>query len=612
MGGKRVSVVKNEHYSTIERQWDRESNDGLELSSLSQVNRTPVFFRCLNCNKPFKKSIKYVIKSGGIILCAPCHRVSINAKIGKANAISNKKDITAERAARLGEIVPQWDEEKNGESIHGDGIRTYSSYWWRCSLNHSWNTSLKARFNGNNCPYCSNRKVLPGYNDLATTHPELAKWYSESNELSVREIMAASKASVLWSDHGHEWSGVVREMASNPSCHYCSGKKVLPGLNDLATRYPEVAEQWNYARNEESPSNYLGMSGQKAWWICSEGHEWSAQIHSRTMGRGCPICSNYLIIPGENDLASQCPDLMAQWHWDKNTGIDPSTLALGSSVVAWWRCDRGHEWKTRITERARGHKRGCKRCSNLVSNAEKEVLEYLVDLGVPRDEMEANTRKVIPPKEIDIYIPSLRLAIEYNGAYWHSNHVKKDTQYHYDKWLACKRRGIRLIIIWEMDWINSPHEIKEILAKAVKDSKESNVEIRMSRGRKSDTSSFHYEVLLHGTIMEVVRARALNDGSVHLSSNRSTEFLGEVARRIKEDLSPRSISMELRNDDQEWRGLVREGFSMVGEVRITPFKVRKLRRIAVGDSTIENNTLTIFDAGVSSWLWEGDIPLTPP
>ena len=51
---------------------------------------------------------------------------------------------------------------------------------------------------------------------------------------------------------------------------------------------------------------------------------------------------------------------------------------------------------------------------------------------------------------------------------------------------------------------------------------------------------------------------------------------------------------------------------MVGEVRITPFKVRKLRRIAVGDSTSEGNTLTIFDAGVSSWLWKGDIPLTPP
>lgn len=71
-----------------------------------------------------------------------------------------------------------------------------------------------------------------------------------------------------------------------------------------------------------------------------------------------------------------------------------------------------------------------------------------------------NTRKIIPPYELDIYLPEHKIAIECNGIYWHS---QKDDNYHYNKWLTCKETGVLLLTIWE-DWIiNKPNIVKSII-----------------------------------------------------------------------------------------------------------------------------------------------------
>ena len=72
-------------------------------------------------------------------------------------------------------------------------------------------------------------------------------------------------------------------------------------------------------------------------------------------------------------------------------------------------------------------------------------------------EYQTNVRTIIPPKELDIYIPSKKIAIECNGVYWHS---RKDSKYHMDKWLNCKELGVQLLTVWE-DWIVSKPDIIE-------------------------------------------------------------------------------------------------------------------------------------------------------
>lgn len=96
-----------------------------------------------------------------------------------------------------------------------------------------------------------------------------------------------------------------------------------------------------------------------------------------------------------------------------------------------------------------------------VSGLELKLRQWLETLNI---KMEFNTKNLIPPYEIDIYLPDFNLAIEFNGFYWHSDKfVNKD--YYFNKTIKCKNKGIELIHIFENDWINNEDIIKSIILK---------------------------------------------------------------------------------------------------------------------------------------------------
>ena len=98
-----------------------------------------------------------------------------------------------------------------------------------------------------------------------------------------------------------------------------------------------------------------------AWWVCPEGHEWEAQIKSRTQQKtGCPFCSNKRVLKGHNDLASRHPEIAAEWDWDRNGGLAPDEVVFGSGKKVWWRCGKGHSWQMAVHRRIEG--RGCPEC----------------------------------------------------------------------------------------------------------------------------------------------------------------------------------------------------------------------------------------------------------
>lgn len=96
------------------------------------------------------------------------------------------------------------------------------------------------------------------------------------------------------------------------------------------------------------------------------------------------------------------------------------------------------------------------------SFAEKEIVAYIKSLTP--DEIIENDRSLISPKEVDIYIPSRKLAIEYCGLYWHGELKGKPRLYHRNKMRECNKQGVRLITIFEDEWINCPTIIKTKLA----------------------------------------------------------------------------------------------------------------------------------------------------
>lgn len=148
------------------------------------------------------------------------------------------------------QLVLEWDYEKNTD-VTPEKV-TYGSdekIWWKCAKGHSYKARIGNRvFGGTGCPYCSNNKILQGYNDLQTTDPELAKeWHPTKNgALKPSDVFKGGKYKYWWiCREGHSFQKRLYEKKLGKGCPYCSSKKIKIGFNDLASKYPELASEWN-------------------------------------------------------------------------------------------------------------------------------------------------------------------------------------------------------------------------------------------------------------------------------------------------------------------------------------------------------------------------------
>ena len=238
---------------------------------------------------------------------------------------------------------------------------------WKCPKDHQYRATVAHRSSGKDCPFCSGRQVLAGFNDLLTTHPTIASEAFGWDPTSVNRGSHARKDWICRS--GHVWDEVVKERTLQGfGCSYCSGKRVLKGFNDLATTHPEIAAQadgWD-------PSTVSKGHNKKKSWNCELGHQYSETVSHRTgMKTGCPICASKRILVGFNDLATTNPALALEAF-----GWDPKTITRGSNRKVNWKCQSGHVWKTSPTDRSRGE--GCPSCSKTGFDPNKDGWLYLI------------------------------------------------------------------------------------------------------------------------------------------------------------------------------------------------------------------------------------------
>ncbi len=235
---------------------------------------------------------------------------------------------------------------------------------WRCSSGHTYSASIINRLrNGSGCPFCSGLRALPGFNDLATTHPALAK---EAFGWNPSEVRSGSHKKLLWQcNNGHQYRAAPQERtkSNDQGCRYCSRSKVLPGFNDLATTHPELAKEafgWN-------PSTILSGSQKKVSWTCSQGHTFEATPSARSSinkgafrapkGTNCPFCAGKSVLELFNDLATTHPAIALEAD-----GWDPRKINSGSNKKLNWKCSFGHKWQSVVNNRT-SQGLGCPICS---------------------------------------------------------------------------------------------------------------------------------------------------------------------------------------------------------------------------------------------------------
>ena len=336
------------------KEWNQEKNILYNPADLTSGSSKKVWWKCKNGHE-WEAVIHTRVKGVGCPYC-----------MGK-KAIQGVNDF----ATLYPEMLKEWDYEENdklgikpNELLVGSIKKVYCI----CSKGHKYDRSIYDRLHGRgNCPYCGNRKVLQGYNDLATTNPELLKdWdYEENDKLGIK------------------------------------------------------------------PNEITNGGKEKVWWKCEKGHKWNSIIRSRITGSGCPYCSNNLVKKGYNDIATTNPELLEEWDYEKNDklGIFPSNLSHGSTKLVWWKCEKGHEWQSSIPARIRNDKlyNRCPICSSyLRTSISEKIIFYYVHKKFSKTI--ANYKpEWLKPKEIDIFIPELNVGIEYDGYYYHKD-IKHDIE----------------------------------------------------------------------------------------------------------------------------------------------------------------------------------------
>ena len=239
-------------------------------------------------------------------------------------------------------------------------------------------------------------KLIVGFNDLLSVNPSLAaEWHPTKNgNLFPSMVTSHSKKKVWWLGKcGHEWPAEVDSRAIGRGCPYCSGRLVLEGFNDLATKAPELVAEWDSESNQPyTPQSVSPGSHKKVWWICKEcGHKWPAEIKSRVVGEGCPKCGRKAmgntfrknkIESGAKSLADEHPEIAFEWHPTKNKPYSPSDYTSHSNAMIVWHCHKcGHDWEATINNRV-GRGSGCPVCAgNVIKTGYNDLATVNPDLA---------------------------------------------------------------------------------------------------------------------------------------------------------------------------------------------------------------------------------------
>lgn len=191
----------------------------------------------------------------------------------------------------------------------------------------------------------------------------------------------------------HEWPAPPNDRTSGQGCAVCAGKQVQIGVNDLQTKSPELAADWDDDKNAEAhnndkkhpkcPQHVTFSSAKKVFWKrdCgfTEEHRWQASPNNRhnnpdSRFKGCSVCAGQTVQEGFNDLATVLPRLVREWDFKQNAEAHredpdhpaaPQHVTFGSNSMVHWKkhCvdgEKDHEWEDTVYHRSSG--RGCSVC----------------------------------------------------------------------------------------------------------------------------------------------------------------------------------------------------------------------------------------------------------
>lgn len=303
---------------------------------------------------------------------------------------------------------------------------------------------------GQGCPKCANIKRGDTFRSDGDTFVKRATVLHDGKYIYDKDsyINAMTKVPILCLKHGTFWMTPMNHLLGQ-GCPKCSGR----GLNT-----EEIIELFKEKHGDSYDYSKVVFTKmhEKVCIICKEHGEFWQTPSKHLLGQGCPKCSDIKKAKGRTLTTNDFIEKSSKIH--NNKYVYDKTEYKGTYESLTITCPIHGDFTQRANDHLNGH--GCPICGNNMSLAEKEIEDYVKSFGI---KTETKVRGILSNnKEIDILIPELNIGIEYDGLKWHSDEFK-DKNYHLNKTEECKKLGIRLVHIFEDEWMNKKEIIKSII-----------------------------------------------------------------------------------------------------------------------------------------------------
>lgn len=315
--------------------------------------------------------------------------------------------------------------------------------------------SPNSHLNGSGCPHCctNNQKyTLDDFISNARTMHGDKYDYSQ-----VEYINNESKVCIICPEHGEFWQKAGNHLHGQ-GCPKCSieHKMLKYDTNSVVSKFKEIhGNKYDYSKVV-----YAGTTS-KVHIICPEHGEFWQTPSLHMKGCGCPKCGNVRSNVSKQLNTEQFIAKAKLVHGNKYDYSKVVYVNYDTPVTII--CPVHGEFKQTPDAHLQG--KGCNSCSIRHSSGEDEIIEFIKSKNI--DDIKTNDKELIKPYELDIYIPSKKIAIEYNGIRWHSEAFGKDKNYHLSKLEKCNDKGIKLIQIFEDEYLNHKeivlHKLSHIL-----------------------------------------------------------------------------------------------------------------------------------------------------
>lgn len=289
-------------YPFLRERLSREANEDLELSQLHPGNReTLINWSCQNKHS-WKRSVAEELRSKG---CGKC--VGKELWQGHNDLLSQYPDLASQIAYDLNLDLDGFVQTPAQEVHQHSGLDS----WWRCQDHgHTWRTKVEKRTReGTGCPFCSDRRVWPGFNDLWTKRPDLVSEidFDKHSGLDPKELLWVSHDEINWiCSEGHKWSAALHLRSSNsnrtptgcPNCAVSGFKPENPGMI-------------YFIENAELQAFKIGITNS------------GTQRLSSWLGKGWDLVRQYDFTKG-----SEARFIETRFHyWRRNVRLEPDFLS---------------------------------------------------------------------------------------------------------------------------------------------------------------------------------------------------------------------------------------------------------------------------------------------